>query len=107
MPPQTTEPLMANVKTDANAAIGVYPTYLEAETAFRELRNQGFDIRRMSIIGRVFHPDEFAVEDHTFCDYMEAWGKFLLIAHGSNDEIERAKGFLRPSKSPGAAERAA
>lgn len=95
---QTTEQPKTLPKSGTNTAIGIYPTYMEAETAFRELRKQGFDIRRMSIVGRVFHADEFVVEDYTFCDYMEAWGKFLLIAHGTDDEIVKAKVLLRPTR---------
>ena len=60
--------------------------------------NQGFDFTRMSVVGRVFQPDEFVVQDYAFCNYMAAWGKFLLIAHGTNDEISKAKDILRPKR---------
>jgi hypothetical protein len=98
MTTSTIETQGEQARAEKNIALGVYPTYLEAETAFGELRKSGFDVRRMSIVGRVFHADEFVVEYHTLAEYMDAWGKFLLIAQGTEDEITRAKVLLKPSR---------
>ncbi len=37
---------------DLNAVIGVYDTHAAAETAVRTLQRSGFDIKRLSIIGK-------------------------------------------------------
>jgi len=44
-----------------NLAVAVYNSHTEAESAIKELENSGFDMKKLSIIGRVYHTDEHVV----------------------------------------------
>jgi hypothetical protein len=38
--------------TDTNAAIAVYDNHSEAEDAVKELQKSGFDIKKLSVVGK-------------------------------------------------------
>lgn len=58
-----------------NAIVAIYPTHLAAEAAIRELQNTGFDMKKLSIIGRDYHTDEHVVGYYNVGDRMKVWGK--------------------------------
>ena len=49
-------------KDDAIAA--VYPSHAEAEAAVKELQQSGFDMKKLSIVGRDYHTDEHVDVSH-------------------------------------------
>lgn len=59
----------------SNSTVGIYPTHLEAEAAVRELQQSGFDMTRLSIVGRDYHTDEQVVGYYNAGDRMMYWGK--------------------------------
>ena len=61
---------------DLNAVIGVYDTHAAAETAVRTLQRSGFDIKRLSIIGKGYRTEEHPVGFYTTGDRMKTWGGF-------------------------------
>lgn len=64
---------------NTNTAVAVFHSHQRAEEAIRELQISGFDMRTLSVIG-------YEAELMT--------GKFILIVHGTHDEVERAKARL-------------
>ena len=57
------------------SVVAIYPTHLAAKAAVRELQQSGFDLRKLSIIGRDYHTDEHVVGYYNAGDRMKAWGK--------------------------------
>jgi hypothetical protein len=61
--------------TDTNAVIAVYDTHSEADNAVRELQRSGFDMKKLSVVGKDFHTDEQVVGYYNAGDRMKYWGK--------------------------------
>src|SRR5271169_1077788 len=61
--------------TDTNAAIAVYDNHSEAEDAVKEIQKSGFDIKKLSIVGKDYHTDEQVVGYFNAGDRMKYWGK--------------------------------
>src|SRR3989475_6685929 len=60
---------------DNNAVIGIYTTHTEAEGAIKELQKAGFNMRRMSIVGKDYHTEEHVIGYYNAGDRMKFWGK--------------------------------
>ena len=52
----------------------VYNTHVEAEDAIRLLNNSGFDVRKLSIVGKGYHSEEHPVGFYSAGDRIKAWG---------------------------------
>jgi uncharacterized membrane protein len=59
----------------SNSVVAIYPTHEAAETAIRELQQSGFDMKKLSIVGRDYHTDEHVVGYYNASDRMKSWGK--------------------------------
>ena len=55
--------------------IAVYNTQPEAEAAVKELPRGGFDMKRLSVVGKDYHTDEQVVGYYNAGDRMKHWGK--------------------------------
>jgi hypothetical protein len=60
---------------DNNSIVAVYPSHLAAEMAVKELQQSGFDMKKLSIVGRDYSTDEQVVGYYNSGDRMKAWGK--------------------------------
>jgi len=58
-----------------NSVIAVYSTHTAAEAAIKELRQSGYDMKKLSIVGRDYHADEHVVGYYNAGDRMKVWGK--------------------------------
>lgn len=58
-----------------NAVVGVYNTHTEAEAAIKELQHSGFDMKKLSIVGKDYHTEEHVVGFYNAGDRMKFWGK--------------------------------
>jgi len=58
-----------------NSIVAIYPSHTEAEVAVKELQQSGFDMKKLSIVGRDYHTDEHVVGYYNVGDRMKAWGK--------------------------------
>lgn len=58
-----------------NSIVAVYPSHTAAETAVKELQQDGFDMKKLSIVGRDYHTDEHVVGYYNVGDRMMHWGK--------------------------------
>jgi hypothetical protein len=47
--------------TKNNSIVAIYPTHTAAESAIKELQQSGFDMKKLSIVGRDYHTDEQVV----------------------------------------------
>lgn len=56
--PPILEPLDTIRNMDANMAVAVYSTHTEAEIAIKALEQSGFDMTKLSIVGRDYHTEE-------------------------------------------------
>ena len=61
--------------TNNNAVVAIYQSHSEAEAALKELQHSGFDMKKLSIVGRDYHTDEHVVGYYNIGDRMKAWGK--------------------------------
>ena len=58
-----------------NSIVAVYPSHTAAEAAIKELQQSGFDMKKLSIVGRGSHTDEQVVGYYNVGDRMKHWGK--------------------------------
>jgi uncharacterized membrane protein len=61
--------------TKNNYIVAIYPTHTAAEAAIKELQQSGFDMKKLSIVGRDYHTDEHVVGYYNVGDRMKVWGK--------------------------------
>jgi len=60
---------------DKNAAVAVYKSHTDAEAAIKALQKSGFDMKKLSIVGKDYHTDESVVGYYNAGDRMKYWGK--------------------------------
>ncbi len=61
---------------DTNAVIAVYGNHSAAEDAVKELQKSGFDMKKLSVVGKDYHTDEQVVGYYNAGDRMKYWGKW-------------------------------
>jgi uncharacterized membrane protein len=61
--------------SDKNAVVAVYTTHTEAEAAVKELQRSGFNMKKLSIVGKDYHMDQHVVGYYNTGDRMKYWGK--------------------------------
>ena len=58
-----------------NSVVAIYPSHTAAEAAVKELQQSGFDMKKLSIVGRDYHTDQHVVGYYNVGDRMKHWGK--------------------------------
>lgn len=58
-----------------NAVVASYPSHTAAEAAVKALQEAGFDMQKLSIVGRDYHTDEQVVGYYNAGDRMKYWGR--------------------------------
>jgi uncharacterized membrane protein len=61
--------------TKDNAIVAIYKSHTAAEAAIAELQNSGFDLKKLSIVGRDYHTDANVVGYYNTGHRMESWEK--------------------------------
>jgi uncharacterized membrane protein len=61
--------------SDKNSVVAVFGAHEQAEEAVRELQKDGFDMKKLSIVGKDFHTEEHVVGYYNTGDRMAYWGK--------------------------------
>src|SRR5208337_534166 len=56
-------------------AVAIFNTHVEAENAVKELQKSGFDMKKLSIVGKDYHTEEQVVGYYHTGDRMKYWGK--------------------------------
>jgi len=70
MTAQITTPIL-----EKNSVIAIYGTHDLAEGAVKALQHQGYDMTKLSIVGKDYHTEEHVVGYYTAGERMKAWGK--------------------------------
>jgi uncharacterized membrane protein len=60
--------------SEMNSVVAIYQTHSQAEEAVKELQKSGFDMKKMSIVGKDYHTDEHVVGYYNAGDRMKYWG---------------------------------
>ena len=58
-----------------NSVVGIYNVHTEAENAVKELQKSGFDMKKLSVVGKDYHTEENVVGFYNVGDRMKFWGK--------------------------------
>ncbi len=83
-----------------NAVLAIYKSHTEAETAVKELQQSGFDMKKLSIVGRDYHTDEHVVGYYNTGDRMKHWGKLGAFWGGIWGLLFGSAFFLIPGVGP-------
>jgi hypothetical protein len=62
--------------TETNSIVAIYDTHSQAEEAVKNLQKSGFDMKKLSIIGKDYHSEEDVTGYYNAGDRMKYWGKF-------------------------------
>lgn len=81
-------------------AVAIYANHPEAESAVKVLQRSGFDMTRLSIVGRDYHTEERVVGYYTAGDRMMSWGKFGAFWGGMWGLLFGAAIFVIPGIGP-------
>jgi hypothetical protein len=85
---------------DLSSIVAIYPSHIAAETAIRELQQSGFDMKKLSIVGRDIQTDEHVVGYYNAGDRMKAWGKTGAFWGGLWGLLFGSAFFLIPGIGP-------
>lgn len=89
-----------NTLKQDNAVVAIYPTHTDAETAIKELQQSGFDMKKLSIVGRDYHTEENVVGYYNTGDRMQAWGKAGAFWGGLWGFLFGSAFFMIPGMGP-------
>jgi len=62
-----------------NSAVGLFSNHEDAEHAVKDLEKCGYDMKKLSVIGKDYHSEENVVGYYNTGDRMATWGKFGLF----------------------------
>ena len=86
--------------TKHNAVVAIYKSHAEAEAAVKELQHSGFDMKKLSIVGRDQHTEEHVVGYYNAGDRMKYWGKMGAFWGGMWGWLFGSAFFLVPGIGP-------
>jgi uncharacterized membrane protein len=72
--PSDTKTERIQIMTENNAVVATYKSHNEAEAAVKELQQAGFDMKKLSIVGRDPETDENVIGYYNTGDRMKYWG---------------------------------
>ena len=61
--------------SEKNSVVAIFNIHTEAEAAVKELQKAGFDMKKLSIVGKDYHSEEHVVGYYNTGDRVEYWGK--------------------------------
>jgi uncharacterized membrane protein len=85
---------------EMNAVVASYNTHNEAQNAIQELHKSGFDMKRLSIVGRDYHTEEHVVGFYNAGARMKYWGKTGAFWGGIWGMLFGAAFFAIPGLGP-------
>ena len=85
---------------EKSAIVAIYDTHEEAEEAVRELQKSGFDMQKLSIVGKDYQTEEEVVGYYTTGDRMKKWGKTGAFWGGLWGLLFGSAFFLIPGIGP-------
>ena len=64
-----------NDGAEGTAVVGIYSSHTAAEASVKGLQRSGFDMTKLSIVGKDYHTEEHVVGYYNTGDRMKVWGK--------------------------------
>jgi uncharacterized membrane protein len=61
--------------SEKNSVVAIFNIHTEAEAAVKELQKAGFDMKKLSIVGKDYHSEENVVGYYNTGDRVKYWGK--------------------------------
>jgi hypothetical protein len=61
------------------SAVGLFNSHEDAENAVKELQKCGYDMKKLSVVGKDYHTEENVIGYYNTGDRMATWGKFGLF----------------------------
>jgi len=86
--------------SNKNAGVVVLNTHTEAENAVKELQKSGFDLKKLSIVGKDYHTEENVIGYYNAGDRMQYWGKLGAFWGGLWGVLFGSAFFLVPGLGP-------
>ena len=86
--------------TNEDSIVAVYEKHTEAEQAVQELQRAGFDLKKLSIVGKEYHTDEHVVGYYNAGDRMKYWGGLGAFWGGIWGLLFGAAFFVVPGVGP-------
>ncbi|MGA3234819.1 MAG: general stress protein [Bryobacteraceae bacterium] len=86
--------------TNENAIVAVYNDHVQAEQAVDQLKRTGFDMTKLSIVGKDYHTEENVVGYYNAGDRMKYWGKMGAFWGGVWGLLFGAAFFVVPGVGP-------
>ena len=83
-----------------NAVVGVYESQTKAEASIKELQRSGFDMKKLSIVGKDYHTEEHVIGYYNAGDRMKVWGKLGAFWGGLWGMLFGSAFFLIPGIGP-------
>ena len=79
-----------------NSSIYVFNTHVEAEEAIRSLSKSGFDVKKLSLVGKGYHSEEHPLGFYTAGDRIKTWGGMGAFWGGISGFAVRAGSVFLP-----------
>jgi len=67
---------------DRDSAVAVFETHDQAERAVKELQQAGFNMKKLSIIGKGYETEDHVIGYYNAGDRMKHWGKYGAFSGG-------------------------
>ena len=83
-----------------DTTVAVYTSHSDAEKAVKELQKSGFDMKKLSIVGKGYHTEDSVVGYYNTGDRMKHWGKYGAFWGGLWGVLIGAAFFLVPGIGP-------
>ena len=83
-----------------NSVVSIFNTHIEAEDAVKELQKSGFDMKKLSIVGKDYHTEENVAGYYNTGDRVKYWGKFGAFWGGLWGFLFGSAFFIIPGIGP-------
>jgi uncharacterized membrane protein len=88
------------IMSEQSSVVAIFESHNQAEDAVRELQKSGFDMKKLSIIGKDYHTDEHVVGYYNAGDRMMYWGKLGAFWGGLWGMLFGSAFFFVPGVGP-------
>jgi hypothetical protein len=86
--------------TENNAVVRVYDPHAEVEATIKELQSSGFDMNRLSIVGKDYHTAEGVISYDNADDRMKVWCQFGDFCGGLSGLLLGSAFYFIPGIGP-------
>jgi uncharacterized membrane protein len=86
--------------SEQNSVVAIFESHNDTEEAIRELQKSGFDMKKLSIVGKDYHTDEHVVGYYNTGDRMMYWGKMGAFWGGLWGMLFGSAFFMVPGVGP-------